>query len=118
MKKGLFGLLIFLLAMGLFSCSHPKDKKDAMLEHVDSIMEEHPDIALSILQKYSINDFPFADSRAKYALLLTQAECKNYIVRPNDSIIQIAVQHYDSTHEITMQAKAHFYLGSIILDLN
>jgi hypothetical protein len=113
MKKGLIGLLIFLLAMGLFSCSHPKDKKDAMLEHVDSIMEEHPDVALSILQKYSIKDFPSADSRAKYALLLTQADDKNYIDKTNDSIIRIAVQYYDSTREVDYQARAHYYLGRI-----
>jgi tetratricopeptide (TPR) repeat protein len=113
MKKSLIGLLIFLLAMGLFSCSHPKDKKDAMLEHVDSIMEEHPDSALTILMHYTMKDFPSVDSRAKYALLLTQADDKNYIDKTNDSIIRIAVQYYDSTREIEYQTRAHYYLGRI-----
>lgn len=55
---------------------------------------------------------------AYYALLLTQARDKNFIPQTDDSLIQIAVRHYDAIHNGQMQAKAYFYWGSIFRDKN
>lgn len=110
-------ILILAFAVCVASCSHKEDAKERMLQHVDSIMNEHPDSALALLRHYSVKDFPSSASRAKYALLLTQANDKNYIVHTNDSIIRLAVQHYDSTKEVDLQGKAHYYMGRVHQDM-
>ena len=55
--------------------------------------------------------------KAKYALLLTQAEDKNYILHTSDSLINIAVCYYDSIQDTDLSAKSHYYLGRVYQDL-
>lgn len=76
-------------------------------------MQNSPDSALRFLQQINPAELESLRDRAYYALLMTQAQDKNYIFQTNDSLICIAVQYYDSTRNIHMQAKAHSYLGCI-----
>ena len=57
-------------------------------------------------------------SRAYYALLLTQARDKNYVVQTDDSLIRTAVQYYDSMKDNKMQAQAYYLWGSVCRDKN
>ena len=59
-------------------------------------MEEYPDSALHILESIESQQLTVHADRAYYALLLTQARDKNYIVQTDDSLIRTAVQYYDS----------------------
>ena len=81
-------------------------------------MEEYPDSALHILESIESQQLTVQADRAYYALLLTQARDKNYIVQTDDSLIRTAVQYYDSIGDIPMQAKAHYHWGGVLRDQN
>ena len=63
------------------------------------------DSALSILEGVNLAELSTIQSRAKYALLLTQAKDKNYITHTDDSLIRVAVDYYDTSDDITLRAK-------------
>ena len=107
-------ILIFVL---LPSCKQHQ-YNDARLVHADSLMQSHPDSALLLLQGIDFRSIPSKADHAYYALLLTQARDKNYIIQTSDSLINIAVHYYDSIEAPSMQAKAHFYRGSVYRDQN
>ena len=50
-------------------------------------------------------------------LLLTQAKDKNYVLHTDDSLINIAVNYYDSIGDIEEAAKAHYYLARVYQDM-
>lgn len=109
----LFFVLLF------FSCSRREDKQMSLLLRADSLIQvNHADSALNVLRNIPFEGLETSASRAKYALLMTQAKDKNYILHTNDSLIRIAVGYYDSTNDILSQAKAHYYLGRIHQDMN
>lgn len=84
----------------------------------DSLMQSRPDSALNILRGISMGKLATQVDSAYYALLLTQARDKNYIVQTDDSLIRIAVCYYDSIGDTRMQAKAHYYWGCVYRDMN
>ena len=84
----------------------------------DSLMQSRPDSALCILQGISMDKFATQADSACYALLLTQARDKNYVVQTDDSLIRYAVAYYDKTNDVRMQAKAHYYWGCVYRDMN
>lgn len=100
-----------LMSVSLSSCSSPSVKNPLLL-CADSLMETCPDSALSILESITYpQKMPRAD-RALYALLLTQARHKNYIVLEDDSLIKIAVDYYGDKKKSLRAAKAHYYWGA------
>lgn len=103
--------ILFLAYYFLISCTCHKSS-DKFVQ-ADSLMQNSPDSALRFLQQINPAELESLRDRAYYALLMTQAQDKNYIFQTNDSLICIAVQYYDSTRNIHMQAKAHSYLGCI-----
>ena len=101
----------------LTSCAQQHDFY-VLLAQADSVMEEYPNSALHILESIEPQQLSTQADRVYYALLLTQARDKNYIVQTDDSLIRIAVQYYDSIGNVSMQAKAHYYKGCIYRDAN
>ncbi len=100
-----------LMSVSLSSCSSPSVKNPLLL-CADSLMETCPDSALSILESITYpQKMPRAD-RALYALLLTQARHKNYIVLEDDSLIKTAVDYYGDKKKSLRAAKAHYYWGA------
>lgn len=93
------------------ACTRPGASN--ILVQADSLMQKHPDSALHFLQNIQPEELISQEDRAYYALLMTQARDKNFIFQTNDSLINIAVQYYESAENIPMQAKAHFYRGCI-----
>lgn len=94
----------------LFSCS--SSVKNPLLLSADSLMETHPDSALSILESISSPQKLTRAERAYYAVLLTQAKHKNYIPLDDDSLIQTAVEYYGDRKKSINAARAHYYLGA------
>lgn len=107
--------LIFIL---FTSACQQREKENILLSAVDSLMSTRPDSALHLLESTCLSHMQTDADKAQYALLLTQAQDKNYIVPTSDSLIRIATKYYDSTdNNIEMQAKAHYYLGRVYQEL-
>lgn len=111
-------VIIILFAMSLLSsCTIRQDYNQQLLK-ADSLMQLRPDSALNILKSISSEKLSTRADNAYYALLLTQAQDKNFVVQKDDSLIQIAVHYYDSIGDTKMQAKAHYYWGCVYRDMN
>jgi len=111
-------IIVILLATFLLVACSGRQSNNRRLVQADSLMQSWPDSALGILQDIPMESFATQADSAYYALLLTQARDKNYIVQTDDSLIRMAVQYYDATGDAKMQAKAHFYWGSVYRDMN
>lgn len=109
--------VILLSTLLLVACSG-RQSNNRQLVLADSLMQLRPDSALSILQDIPMEKFETQADSAYYALLLTQARDKNYIVQTDDSLIRMAVQYYDAVGDAKMQAKAHYYWGAVYRDMN
>ena len=114
MKKLLYlGLLSVCVLLG--SCVEKNVSN--VFDKVERYMDVYPDSALLLLEQIPHPEELRGKQRADYALLLTQAQDKNFIVQKDDSLIQIAVHYYDSIGDTKMQAKAHYYWGCVYLSL-
>ena len=87
-------IILFLVAFLLLACT-ARQSNNKQLIWADSLMRSLPDSALSVLQNISTQEFASPADSAYYALLLTQARDKNYVVQVDDSLIRYAVAHYD-----------------------
>lgn len=76
-------------------------------------MEEHPDSALGVLMTVNPDDLRSDGDLALYALLLTQAQMKNYVVVPSDSLIESAVRYFDEESDVRRRMLANFYLADV-----
>ena len=101
-----------LIAMAIVSCNRDVATMET-LAHAETIMQEHPDSALSLLQAIDTKTISTDRCRALHALLLSQAYDKNYIDLTNDSIISIAVNYYTDTDDHHHAMLAHYYRGRI-----
>ncbi|NDV58737.1 lipopolysaccharide assembly protein LapB [Bacteroides sp. 519] len=106
--------LFIILVLFFSSCTHQKD--EALLPELiraESIMYQHPDSALTILEKMPM---PVASNRLQHAtwcLLLTQARYKNYIDESNDSLIDIAYQYFMEQDNPHRKALALYLEGAL-----
>ena len=103
---------VVLIAMLIVSCGRDRSTIET-LTHVESIMQEHPDSALSLLQAIDTEAIATDRCRALHALLLSQAYDKNYIDLTCDSLISIAVNYYTDTDDHRHAMLAHYYRGRI-----
>ena len=115
--KNNIALIILLIAFLSVACNE-RQSNNRQLILADSLMQSRPDSALCILQGTSMAKFATQADSACYALLLTQARDKNYVVQTDDSLIRYAVAYYDKTNDVRMQAKAHYYWGCVYRDMN
>lgn len=115
MKKNI--TYIFLLCLFLISCNRLGRQPEPLLR-ADVLMQTAPDSALALLEKFSDSlSLKHPSTRAWYGLLLTQARDKNYILHTHDSLMRTVVNYYDSSGDVALQAKAHYYLGRVYQDM-
>ena len=104
--------LILLLSLILLGCTTESGR---MLSHADSVMEEHPDSAMSILSR--IDRHTLKDSELPYyALLYTQAQVKTDIPLDSDSLISIAYAKYGADTRGDRGIRSNFYTGEVFFN--
>ncbi len=114
MGKGRFlSLLAAVYAMFcLNSCSGilPMGEK---LDMAETLMNEHPDSALYILQNIDYESLKGKEEKARHSLLMSMALDKNYIDLTSDSLINIAVDYYDRHRDYERTFLSLYYQGRI-----
>ena len=108
----LVGLLIVSLLCG---CRHSSDPS---LAAADSLMEEHPDSALMMLEKIEVGKMTGESNNALYYLLYTQACDKNHLILDNDSMIEYSVRYYKDHRDSYRLAKSYYFLGRVLYHQN
>ena len=116
----LFAVCAFLV-MG---CSHdlegnvrgPKSV-NALMDRVESIMDEDAATADSLIRLIEPNSIRSKETQARYALLYSAAEYKNYEDILSDSLIMTAVRHYSIDNNIDYRFLSYYYLGCVYFEL-
>lgn len=88
------------------------------LVHAESVMFDHPDSALHILESMPM---PSArsnkENHALWCLLTSQAKVKLIMKISSDSLVRIAYDYYKSTNNARRKAMSALYMGDINYDL-
>ena len=112
-------ILPFLLLCATFFSCRDGGRAEGILRTVDSLMEEHPDSALAILKRDSLEICRSGkDFRLWYALSRTEADDKCYILHVSDSAIRIAAGCYDSYGSALQRVRADYLLGRVYCDMH
>lgn len=113
-------ILIACTALLNIQCSGNGKEKTPLPElvHAESVMFDHPDSALHILE-----DMPMPSARrdkenhALWCLLVTQAQYKRMMKIPSDSLVRIAYDYYKPTDNARRKAMSALYMGDINYEL-
>ena len=111
-------LPFLLLCTTFFSC-RDGGRIESILRTTDSLMEEHPDSALSILRRDSLEICRSGkDYRLWYALSRTEADDKCYILHVSDSTIRAAANYYNNHGSDFQRVRANYLLGRVYSDMH
>lgn len=113
-------ILIACTALLNIQCSGNGKEKTLLPElvHAESVMFDHPDSALHILE-----DMPMPSARrdkenhALWCLLTSQAQVKLIMNISSDSLVRIAYNYYKPTDNARRKAMSALYMGDINYDL-
>ncbi len=106
-----------MLIAGAAGCSPDRAARD-LLDRADSLMESRPDSALALLDSVDPGAISRSSTRARYALLMSQALDKNYIDVTSDSLISIATRYYADADNSPELMKALFYQAKALYNNN
>lgn len=113
-------ILIAFAALLNIQCSGNGKEKTPLPElvHAESVMFDHPDSALHILENMPM---PSArrdkENHALWCLLVTQAQVKQIIKFSSDSLVRIAYDYYKPTNNARRKAMSALYMGDINYEL-
>lgn len=115
MRNSLCIIVATIIVCLITACSN--QRVSTTLLDAESIMEEIPDSALKVLE--SIDDSELTDeSKARYALLFSQAYDKNYIDQTDDSLISIATNYYLNTDDLYHTMLSLYYRAVVNRNAN
>ena len=109
-------ILIACTALLNIQCSGNGKEKTPLMElvHAESVMFDHPDSALHILEAMPM---PSArrdkENHALWCLLVTQAQYKRMMKISSDSLVKIAYDYYKPTNNARRKAMSALYMGDI-----
>lgn len=109
--------ILFFILLSIFMSCNSGHRDSQLLIRADSLIEIRPDSALTLLRMIDKPPKLTRSMRALYALLLTQANDKSYILHKSDSLIRIAVNYYDKGIPNELAAKSRYYLGRVYQDI-
>ena len=89
--------LLLTLSFILTACRHTTPEQKAQLSQADSLIEQHPDSAFSVLKKIHFYKDLSSPDCALYALLMSEALDKNDKAVESDSLIRIATDYFDNS---------------------
>ena len=113
-------ILIAFTALLNIQCSGNGKEKTPLPElvHAESVMFEHPDSALHILKAMPMPSARWnKENHALWCLLVTQAQYKQVMKIPSDSLVRIAYDYYKPTDNARRKAMSALYMGDINYEL-
>ena len=97
-------------------CSRNGKEKTPLPElvHAESVMFDHPDSALHILEAMPMPSAHWdKENHALWCLLVTQAQYKRMMKISSDSLVRIAYDYYKPTNNARRKAMSALYMGDI-----
>lgn len=116
---------ILLLTFFILGCNRPDDGMvrgrkaiTALMDSAECIMDDNPAYADSLMRSIDPSAILTQKQRARYALLYTASEYRNYQLITSDSLILEAVKYYSIRKNIKYRFLSYYYLGGVYKDLN
>ncbi len=116
---------ILILTFFVFSCNRPNDGMvrgrkaiTALMDSAECTMDDNPAYADSLMRSIDPRSIITKKQQARYALLYTATEYRNYQPITNDSLILAAVKYYSIRNNIKYRFLSYYYLGGVYKDLN
>lgn len=112
--KPIFHLLMLVLlslVCSIVSCTNHQDQE--VLDHAESLMESHPDSALSILKGVDKSELSSKEGQARYSLLMSMALDKNFIDTTSFEVLQPAIDFYLENGNADDKLRTYYYQGRI-----
>lgn len=113
-------ILIACTALLNIRCSGNGKEKTPLPElvHAESVMFDHPDSALHILEAMPMPSARWnKENHALWCLLVTQAKVKQLMKISSDSLVRIAYDYYKPTNNACRKAMSALYMGDINYEL-
>lgn len=108
-------LMPLLIVCCIASCSNHKEQE--ILNHAESLMEAHPDSALTILEGIEKSELISQEEKARYAILMSMALDKNYIDTTSFDVLQPAIDHYLKNGSPNEKLRTYYYQGRIFQNM-
>ncbi|MDE6559142.1 MAG: hypothetical protein K2K29_04590, partial [Muribaculaceae bacterium] len=105
--------LIFLLSIISAACRRTPEKINTQLDHAETIIESHPDSALSIIESIDTLQIHGKKDRARYSLLHTMALDKMLVDITDMNILTPALDYYISNGSPDQRMRTRYYEGVI-----
>ena len=111
-------IAFFALTLSLLvSCGTRREYKDALLR-AETVMDEHPDSALQILDSLGQHETEFTRHfRMQYQLHRQNAVNKTSDKFTSDSLCQVLVSYFDRHGNVNERVLAHYLLGRAYTDM-
>lgn len=120
MRQIIYAIIILYSILIISGCNGNKTTNKLMpeLEQAEKVMFDHPDSALHLLESMEIpSSQTDKENHALWSLLVTQAQYKQALKIPSDSLVRIAYDYYKPTNNARRKAIAALYMGCINYDL-
>ena len=110
-------ILYIIIGVALLMACSGQHEQRAMLDRIDSLMNDHPDSALTMLDSLKSEKANWSKSlRMRYDMLHLKAENKAFVPLTSDSIAKNLVNYYDAWGNANEQMMAHYLLGCVYRD--
>ena len=106
-------LITILLSISILFVSCGNRQTKALLQDVESYIQERPDSALRVLRSVDSLTLNTKPLRARYSLLFAMALDKNYIDTTALSILEPTVAYYERSGSPQDKMLSYYYLGRI-----
>lgn len=116
--KNALNILLLLFLVYLLACTKRQTTELLPeLTRAESLMYDHPDSALSLLENMNPPSSSNKLQNATWSLLLVQARDKNYIKHTSDSLINVAYDYFMKQEDPNRKALVLNYKGRVNEDL-
>ncbi|WP_308550261.1 tetratricopeptide repeat protein [uncultured Parabacteroides sp.] len=116
--KNALNILLLLFLVYLLACTKRQTTELLPeLTRAESLMYDHPDSALSLLENMNPPSSSNKLQNATWSLLLVQARDKNYIKHTSDSLINVAYDYFMKQEDPNRRALVLNYEGRVNEDL-
>lgn len=115
-------MLVTILLLNVVGCSKVTDGKaqgrhavKMLMDSAEAVMNDNPEYSFLLMDSIDSHSISSRALQARYALLYTEAQYKNYIDETNDSLIMIAVRYYTGANRPELLFRSFYCLGCIYL---
>ncbi len=117
-KSRIIPIILLSVFFAIVGCNSKSDSIKSRLEIVESLMENHPESALAIIDSIDVSEVNDKSYRARYALLKSMALDKNYVDTTTFDVLQPAIDYFLKEGTPDEKLRTYYYQGRIYQNKN